>query len=45
MDEKKVNRKLSYHRGTARHAMSVETVQSVAQMFVELHSIYPATGK
>ena len=37
MDEKKVNKKLSYHRGTARHAMSVETAQSVAQMFIELH--------
>jgi len=45
MDEKEVNRKLSYHRGTARRAMSVETAQSIAQMFVELHLICPATGK
>ena len=37
MDEKKVNKKLSYHLSIARRAMSVETAQSVAQMFIELH--------
>jgi len=35
----------SYRRGTARRAMSVETVRNVAQMFVELHLIIPATGE
>ena len=39
------NKKLSYHRGTARRAVSVKTVLNVAQMFVELHLISPATGK
>jgi len=32
-------------RGTARCAVSVETAQNVAQMFVELHLISPATGE
>jgi len=45
MDEKKVNKKLSYHLSIARRAMSVETAQSVAQMFHELHLICPATGE
>ena len=33
------NQKLSYSRSrvTARHAVSVETLQNIAQMFVELH--------
>ena len=39
------NKKLSYRRGTARRAMSVKTVLNVAQTFVELHLISPATGK
>ena len=30
-------KKLSYRRGTARRAASVETVRNVAQVFVELH--------
>jgi len=38
-------KKLSYRRGTARRAVSVETVQNVTQMFVELHLISPATGE
>jgi len=33
------NKKLSYCRGTMRRAVSVENVQNVAQMFVELHLI------
>ena len=39
------NKKLSYRRGTARRAMSVKTVLNVAQTFVELHLISPATGE
>jgi len=39
------NNKLSYRRGTARHAVSVEPVQNVAHMFVELHLTSPATGR
>jgi len=39
----KTNKKLSYRRGTARHAVSVKTVLYVAQMFVELHLISPAS--
>ena len=39
------NKKLSYHRGTARRAVSVKTVLNVAQMFVELHLVSPATGE
>ena len=39
------NKKLSYRRGTARRAVSVETVRNVAQMFMELHLISPATGE
>jgi len=35
------NKKLSYRWGTARRAVSVETVQTVAQMFVGLHLISP----
>ena len=31
------NKELSYRRGTARRAVSVETVRNVAQMFVKLH--------
>jgi len=31
------DKKLRYRRGTARRAVSVETVRNVAQMFVELH--------
>ena len=38
-------KKLSYRRRTARRAVSVETVRNVAQMFVELHLISPATGE
>ena len=34
-----VDKKLSYGRGTARHVVSVETMQYVAQMFAELHLI------
>jgi len=40
-----VDKKLSYGRGTAQHAVSVETMQYVAQMFAELHLISPATGE
>jgi len=39
------NKKLIYHRGTARRAVSLKTVLNVAQMFVELHLISPALGK
>jgi len=39
------NKKLSYRRGTARRAMSVQTMLNVAQMFVELHLISPALGE
>ena len=35
--------KLSYRRGTVRRAVSVKTVLNVAQMFVELHLISPAS--
>jgi len=38
-------KKLSYRRGSARRAVSVKTVQNVAQMFVELHLISPALGE
>ena len=34
----------AYRRGTARRAMSVNTMRNVAQMFVELYLISPATG-
>ena len=36
------HKKLSYRRGTARRAVSVESVLNVAQMFIELHFISPA---
>jgi len=36
------SKKLSFRRGTARRAVSVETVLNVAQMFVELHLLSPA---
>ena len=39
----KSHKRLSYRRGTARRAVSVETVLNVAQMFVELQLISPAT--
>jgi len=39
------NKNLSYRRGTARRAVSVETVQNVTQMFVELHLRSSATGE
>jgi len=39
------NKKLSYRRGTARRAVSVETVQTVALMFAGLHLISPATDE
>jgi len=39
------DKKLSYRRGTARRAMSVETVLNVLQTFVELHLISPAIGE
>jgi len=35
----------SYRRGTARRAVSVETVRNVAQMFIKLHLKSLATGK
>jgi len=35
-----LDKKISYRRGTARRAVSV-----VAEMFVELHLISPATGE
>ena len=35
------HKKLSYRRGTARRAVSFETVRIVAQMFVELYLISP----
>jgi len=40
-----VYKKLRYRRGTMRRAVSVETVRNVAQVFVELHLISPATGE
>ena len=40
-----INKKLSYHRGTARRAVTVKTVLNVAQIFVELHLISPALGE
>ena len=39
------NKKLSYRRGTARHAVSAKTALNVAQMFVELYLISPATSE
>ena len=39
------DKKLSYRRGTARHAMSVKTVLNVAETFLEVHLISPATGE
>ena len=39
------NKKLSYRRGTARRAVFVKTVLNVAQIFVELHLISPASGE
>jgi len=41
------NKEFSYRRETARCAVSVETVQNVAHMFVEieLHLISPETGE
>jgi len=41
----KPDKKLSYRRGTARRVVSVETVQTVAQMFIGLHLISPATDE
>ena len=41
----KKNKKLSYRRGTARRAVSVNVLGNVTQMFVELHLIIPATGE
>ena len=41
----KINKKLSYRRGTAQHAVTVKTVLNVAQMFVELHLMSPTLGK
>jgi len=43
----KINKKLSYRRGTApaRRAVSVKSVLNVAQMFVELHLISPALSE
>ena len=35
---------VSYRRGTARRAVSVETVRNVSQMFLQLHLISSATG-
>jgi len=40
-----MNKKLSCRRGTARRAVSVETVRNVAQVFVELRFTSPATGE
>jgi len=40
-----VYKKLSYRRGTAQRAVSVETVRSIVQMFIELDLIIPATGE
>jgi len=39
------NKKLSYLQGTAWSAVLVETVQNVAQMFVEWYLISPTTGE
>jgi len=39
-----INKKLSYRRRTARRAVSVKTMLSVSQMFVELHLTSPALG-
>ena len=46
-EEQKINenKKLSYRRETARRAVLVKTVRSVARMFVELHFISPETGE
>jgi len=38
-------KKLSYCQETTQRAMSAETMQNVAQMFVELNLISPATGE
>jgi len=39
------NKEFSYRRETVRCAVSVETMQNVAQMFVEFHLISPETGE
>ena len=39
------DKKLSYRRGAAQRAMSVETVRNVSQMFVKLHLISHATSE
>ena len=41
----KFDKKLSYRRGTARRAVLVETMRYVAQTFVYVHLISPATDK
>jgi len=38
-------KKLSYCQETTQRAVLVETMRNVAQMFIELHLISPATGE